>query len=91
MASIFRRIVVAALLAAWSFPAMAAAPETQPAPLVEATHSARTVAPSTEAARYAAREEQAPANQNFQGGAYIYIGGGVLAVALIVLLILVIL
>jgi hypothetical protein len=91
MASIFRRIVVAALLAAWSFPAMAAAPGAEPAPIVETTHSARTAAASSEAAQYAAREQEAPANQNFQGGAYIYIGGGVLAVALIVLLILVIL
>ncbi len=45
-----------------------------------------------EAAQYAAREQQAPANQNFQGGGVsIYIGGGVLTAALIILLILIIL
>ncbi len=95
MASTLRRIVVAALLAAWSFPAMAATGETQPAPIVAQAETAsaagRTTAASSDTSQYAAREQQAPANQNFQGGAYIYIGGGVLAVALIVLLILVIL
>ena len=94
MASILRRIVVAALLAAWTFPAATALAETQPAPMVaEAqTRSAAEhgqVATASEAARYAAREQQSPANQNFQGGAFIYIGGSVLAAALLVLLILV--
>jgi len=88
MASILRRIVVAALLAAWSFPAAAAttAPS-QPAPIVEKAEIARSVSASAEAAEYAAREQQAPANQNFQGGAYLYIGGSVLAAALLILLI----
>ena len=93
MASILRRIVVTALLAAWSFPAAAATTSpSQPAPIVENTQTARSVNAGTEAAQYAAREQQAPANQNFQGGGVsIYIGGGVLTAALIILLILVIL
>ena len=70
MASILRRIVVAALLAAWSFPAAAAtAAQSQPAPIVEQGPDRRAaLTASTEAAQYAAREQQAPANQNFQGG-----------------------
>ena len=89
MASILRRIAVAALLAAWSFPAAAATPaQPQTAPIVERAESARSVNTSTEAAQYAAREQQAPANQNFQGGGVsIYIGGGVLTAALLILLI----
>ena len=91
MASILRRIVVAALLAAWSFPAAAAttAPA-QSASIVEKAQTARSANVSTEAAQYAAREQQAPANQNFQGGGVsIYIGGGAVAVALLILLIVV--
>lgn len=93
MASILRRIVVAALLAAWSFPAAAATtPQPQPAPIVEQSQVARSANTSTEAAQYATREQQAPANENFQGGGVsIYIGGGVLTAALIILLIVILL
>jgi len=89
MASTIRRIVVAALLAAWSFHAAAATTaQSQPAPIVETAQTARSVATSTEAAQYAQREQQAPANQDFQGGGVsIYIGGGVLTAALLILLI----
>jgi hypothetical protein len=91
MASILRGIVVAALLAAWSFPAVAAtAAPTQPAPIVETARITRSANGSTEAARYGAREQQAAANQTFQGGGVsIYIGGGVLTAALLILLIVV--
>ena len=93
MASILRRIVVAALLAAWSFPAAAATTEqSRPAPIVEKAQSAPSANTSTQAAEYAAREQQAPANQNFQGGGVsIYIGGGVLTAALLILLIVILL
>jgi hypothetical protein len=92
MASILHRIVVAALLAAWSFPAAAAPTQSQPTPIVEKAQSARTEGTRTEVAQYAEREQQAPANQNFQGGGVsIYIGGGVLTAALIILLIIIIL
>jgi len=93
MPSILRRIVVAALLAAWSFPAAAATTsQSQPVPIVEQAQVARSANTAGEAAQYAAREKQAPANENFQGGGVsIYIGGGVLTAALIILLILVIL
>ena len=92
MASILRRIVVAALLAAWSFPAAAAPAQSQPTPIVAQAPSARTVDTRSEAAQYAEREQQAPVNQNFQGGGVsIYIGGGVLTAALIILLIIIIL
>ena len=93
MPSILRRIVVAALLAAWSFPAAAATtPQTQPTPIVEQAEVARNATTSTEAQQYAAREKQAPANENFQGGGVsIYIGGGVLTAALIILLIIILL
>jgi hypothetical protein len=89
MASILRGIVVAALLAAWSFPAAAATTaQSQPAPIVEKTQIARSADTDTEAAQYGAREQQAPANQSFQGGGVsIYIGGGVLTAALLILLI----
>lgn len=88
MASILRRIVVAALLAAWSFPAAAAPAQSEPTPIAEKAQSARTVDTRSEVAQYAQREQQAPANQNFQGGGVsIYIGGGVLTAALIILLI----
>ena len=69
MASILRRIVVAALLAAWSFPAAAATAQSQPTPIVEKAQSARTADTTAPRSRSTpTREQQAPANQNFQGG-----------------------
>jgi hypothetical protein len=99
MASMFRRAVIAVLLAAWSFPAAAAGlgPETKgPAPIVESTgaparsQSTGTVTVADEAQGYAAREQQTKNLNDFRGGeGYLYIGGGALTVALLVLLILI--
>jgi hypothetical protein len=99
MTSILRTVVVAALLAAWSFPAAAATNEgasgTSRAPVTEVATSsgaasASTGAVSDQAQRYAAREQQKPDVQNFQGGeGYVYIGGSVLTVALLIVLILI--
>lgn len=100
MFTILRRWMIAVLLAAWSFPtaAEAGAPNRVPAPIAEsapATERARGEGAGTapdqagdETQRYAAREEQAQALRDFQGGsASIYIGGGALTVILLVILI----
>ena len=95
MMSILRRVVVVALLAAWSFPAAAATSESQSrAPVTELASSSgasRTGAEVSDPAQgYAEREQQKPDLQNFQGGeGYVYIGGGVLTAALLILLILI--
>ena len=99
MTSILRRVVVAALLAAWSLPAMAATNEsnvrgTEAPALAQASGSAaaRTGSSSSnEAQGYAAREKQLQGLQDFQGGdGYIYIGGGALTLVVIILLLLII-
>ncbi len=98
-----RRLVVGVLLAVWCFPALSqAAPGRNegklPAAVTE-TAAQRTPAPtqstqapaSGEAQRLADREKQTPELQNFKGGGvYIYMGSGVLLVAVIILLILLI-
>ena len=100
MKSILRTVVVAALLAAWSFPAAAATTQgsagesraqvTQLASSSGTGSASRSGAASEQAQGYAAREQQKPDLQNFQGGeGYVYIGGGVLTVALLILLILI--
>jgi hypothetical protein len=95
MASFLRRAVIAALLAAWSFPAAAAGMGPQnkgPAPIVESSGAPvrSQLATADEAQGYAAREKQATGQQDFKGGeGYLYIGGGALTVALLVLLILI--
>jgi hypothetical protein len=88
-----RRIVVAALLAVWCFPAVSLAkPAAQdPAPLVTQTASTRAPAASTgtasEAESLAAREQKAPDLQDFRGGAaVIYIGGTTILIILLILL-----
>ena len=98
-----RHIVVAALLAVWSFPAMAlaknepASPPPLPA-LVTSTAAPgaaeQRAAEKDAAARYAARDQQAQ-QQNLQDwkggeGVSIYVGSGVLLVLVVVLLILLI-
>ena len=93
-----KRAVVVALLSVWCFPAVSLAkPEpAQPAPLPAVVTStaapgART-ARSTEARQLAAREQQAQDLQDFKGGegyVSIYIGSGVLLVAVIILLLLI--
>jgi hypothetical protein len=100
MTSILRTVVVASLLAAWSFPAAAATSEgsagqsrpsvTQVASSSETGAASRSGAASEQAQSYADREQQKPDLQNFQGGeGYVYIGGGVLTAALLILLILI--
>jgi hypothetical protein len=98
MTSIIRRVVVAVLLAAWSFPAAAATNESNQSrtPVTEAASSSgastasRTTPVSEQAQGYAQREQQKPDLQNFQGGeGYVYIGGSVLTVVLLILLILI--
>jgi hypothetical protein len=105
MASILRRLVVGVLLAAWSFPAAAATtelnqngaqnpgqstPASAPVGPVGSTVATRTGAGADDAQGYAQREQQAPALRDFQGGdGYVYIGGGALTIALLVVLILI--
>lgn len=95
-------VVVAALLAIWTFPAVSQAKslaaETAQLPAVvtstRAPVAAETTAPateSTEAAQLAQREHQAQNLQDYKGGAaVVYVGSGVLLVVVIVLLILLI-
>jgi hypothetical protein len=93
-----RRVVVFVLLAVWSFPATSLAkPEPAPSPPL-AARVGKTLpvgpaddAPSTEAASLAAREAASGPLQDFRGGGVVvYIGSGVLLVALIILIILLI-
>jgi hypothetical protein len=95
-----RRVVVAALLAVWCFPAVSLAKSepTQPAPAAQmATRgttpgTSQTGQPATSNAEtedLAAREKQAPELQDFKGGAAIVIGGGALLVILVLLVLLV--
>jgi hypothetical protein len=91
-----RGIVIATLLAVWCFPAIGAAKTPPPpAPWVEpaaAVPSARvaTATGDSQTTDLAAREAGAPELQDFRGGSgvYIYVGSGVLLVAVIVLVIL---
>lgn len=76
--------------------AQASAPaETTPtnaAPAARRHAQAQPSAASTDAARYAAREQQAGERQDFRGGgASLYIGGSALTVALIIILAIIIL
>ena len=97
-----RNLVVVALLAVWSFPAVSFA-KTEPAsppPLPALVTS--TAAPgaaearaaeSAEATKLAAREKQGQNVQDFKGGegAYIYVGGGMVTVVLLIVLIVILL
>jgi len=97
-----RKIVVAVLLAVWTFPAVSgAAPnrnEGRLPPAVTDTSAARTgshagqQAPaSREAQTLAQREQQTPELQDFRGGGVsIYIGSGALLIVIIILLIILI-
>jgi hypothetical protein len=99
-----RRLVVAVLLAIWSFPAVSqAAPNrtdgnTLPAAVTERA-AQRTSVPaqsaqapaSSETSRLAERERQTPDLEDFKGGGVsIYIGSGALLVVIIILLIILI-
>jgi hypothetical protein len=100
MTSILRRVVVAALLAVWSVPAMAAtdsnargseAPSLAQAAGAGSATRAGTSSGGAEAQGYAAREKQSQGLQDFQGGdGYIYIGGGALTLVVVILLLLII-
>jgi hypothetical protein len=90
-----RRVVVAVLLAVWSFPAVSLAkPEPPGIPAaaaggVPATRAAN--AGSGEAASLAEREKQSQDLQDYKGGAVaIYFGSGAALVLLIILLIILI-
>jgi hypothetical protein len=94
-----RKIVVAVLLAVWTFPAVSgAAPSRDEARLPSAVtdtsatrsgSSAAQQAPaSSEAKSLAQREQQTPDLQDFRGGGVsIYVGSGALLVVIIILLI----
>jgi hypothetical protein len=92
-----KRVVVAVLLAVWSFPAVSLArstPSDPPAfPALVTGKAARGDRPkdqaSAEASALAGRERQAADLQDFRGGGVtIYIGSGVLLIVVIVLLVL---
>jgi hypothetical protein len=97
---LFRRLVVAALLAVWFFPSASFAnsePVTPPVastPMAQMAQMAPTAATSppsasAEVASLAAREKQAQNLTDFKGGAvYVYLGSGVVLVLVIILLIL---
>lgn len=90
-----RGIVIATLLAVWSFPAVSSAKP----PSASSPGIAQAAAPSddgpargatdAEAARLASREARSRELENFRGGAgvSIYLGSGVLLAVVIVLLI----
>lgn len=94
--TLIKRIVVAALLAVWCFPAAGFA-KTEPvnppaitAP-IGATGTTQARAQSTEAASLATREKQAQTQNltDFKGGAvYVYLGSGAVLVLVIILIIL---
>jgi len=96
----FRRAVVVALLAIWSFPAVSVARPAPagPAPLPEvataaATPPSQTLArtgggSSAEAAKLGTREKQARDLEDWRGGGnvFFYVGSGLLLVLIVVLL-----
>lgn len=99
--AMIRWTLIAMLFLAWTLPttglaAPAAANGGAPAPAQTAAAPARTpsarpspASAGDEAAGYAAREQQSSELQNYQGGAVvIYLGTGVLLVAVLVLLLL---
>jgi hypothetical protein len=103
MKRIRKAAVLATLLAVWCFPMVSSAKalSSEPAPSAAMLGSAPTAATtrgtaatpsgSSEAASLATREQQARSLQDFKGGGVsIYIGSGVLFIALIILLILLI-
>jgi hypothetical protein len=94
--TLIKRIVVAALLAVWCFPAAGFA-KTEPAnpPAFSAPVGTTAAAPqrteSAEVANLAAREKQAQSQNltDFNGGAvYVYLGSGAVLVLVIILIIL---
>src|SRR4051812_7962211 len=103
MKRIRKAAVLATLFAMWCFPMVSSAKglSSEPAPAAATlgrassaattTDTAATTSGSSEAASLATREHQARSLQDFKGGGVsIYIGSGVLFIALIILLILLI-
>jgi hypothetical protein len=99
--STFRKLIVVALLAVWSFPAVgstkplidpaAPAPPAVSTPVQGAVPSRGEEPSSSEAERLQAREQAAPELQDFRGGGVsIYIGSGAALVLFIILLIILI-
>jgi hypothetical protein len=92
-----RQAVVAVLLAVWFFPGAGFAKTAAPNPpsFSEPSASPKSAAPArssqTEAANFAARENQAKDLSDFKGGAvYVYLGSGAVLVLIIILIILLI-
>ena len=103
MKRIRKAAVLATLFAVWCFPmvssakalssepAAAAATLGRPSSAARTSGTAATSSTSSEGASLATREQQARSLQDFKGGGVsIYIGSGVLFIALIILLILLI-
>jgi len=103
MKRIRKAAVFATLLAVWCFPMVSSAKALSSEPAASAampgrapraattSGTAATTSSSSEAANLATREQQARSLQDFKGGGVsIYIGSGVLFIALIILLILLI-
>jgi hypothetical protein len=91
-----RNVVVLALLAVWSFPAVSLAKSgpdvsTRAPAVVDMTKAAKMGPDATpETQQLAAREKQAQDLQSFKGGdgVYLYFGSGAVLVLIIILLIL---
>jgi hypothetical protein len=94
-----QRFVVVALLGVWFSPAVSAAVPVRSAPVPsfataplspmvaqERTSQIPSASTTNEARGYAEREKQAPELEQFQGGFFIYIGGGALLILILVLL-----
>jgi hypothetical protein len=96
MMNAIRRVVVAALLAVWCFPAVSLAKSepTVPAPVAAqvASRGAAQTAQSSSKAEVedlATREQKAPELQDFKGGAVVVLGGATLVLVVLLLILLV--
>ena len=94
MMNAIRRVVVAALLAVWCFPAVSLAAPTEPAPVSAPAAStgaaaARSERTGAEVQTLAEREQKAPELQDFKGGAVLVLGGASLVLVVLLLILLV--
>jgi hypothetical protein len=95
MKNAIQRVVVAALLAVWCFPAVSLAkPVTEPAPVSAQVAStgapaARSDRSGAEVQSLAEREQKAPELQDFKGGAVLVLGGASLVLVILLLILLV--
>lgn len=92
-----QRLVIAALLGIWCFPAVSVAAPLATPPAEVGSRAASGAAPAqqpatqTEESALGAREKQSQDLQDFRGGSgYIYIGGGATFLLLVILLIILI-